>query len=158
MPTSPGTRSKPVDNTPIPRIIPRSSHPISRKNIDREALKVLYRLRDAGHVAYLVGGGVRDLYLGKTPKDFDISTDARPGQLRKIFKNSRLIGKRFRLVQVFFPGDKIVEVSTFRCRSEYDLNGGNSSAKEKVLAANNTFGTPSDDAFRRDLTINSLFY
>lgn len=158
MPTSPGTRSKPDDNTPIPRIIPRSSHPISRKNIDREALKVLYRLRDAGHVAYLVGGGVRDLYLGKTPKDFDISTDARPGQLRKIFKNSRLIGKRFRLVQVFFPGDKIVEVSTFRCRSEYDLNGCNSRAKEKVLAANNTFGTPSDDAFRRDLTINGLFY
>jgi poly(A) polymerase len=158
MPTSPVTGSKPVDNTPTPRIIPRSSHPISRNNIDREALKVLYRLRDAGYVAYLVGGGVRDLYLGKTPKDFDISTNARPGQLRKIFKNSRLIGRRFRLVQVFFHGGKIIEVSTFRCRSEYDLNGDSSSAKEKVLAANNTFGTPSDDAFRRDLTINGLFY
>jgi poly(A) polymerase len=158
MPTSPETGSKPVDNTPIPRIIPRSSHSISRKNIDREALKVLYRLRDSGYVAYLVGGGVRDLYLGKTPKDFDISTNARPGQLRKIFKNSRLIGKRFRLVQVFFHGGKIIEVSTFRCRSEYDLKGDSNSAKEKVLAANNTFGTPSDDAFRRDLTINGLFY
>jgi poly(A) polymerase len=157
MPTSPGTGSKPFDNTPIPRIIPRSEHPVSRKNIDREALKVLYRLRDAGYVAYLVGGGVRDLYLGKTPKDFDISTNARPGQLRKLFKNSRLIGRRFRLVQVFFHGGKIIEVSTFRCRSEYDLNGG-SSSKEKVLAANNTFGTPSDDAFRRDLTINGIFY
>ena len=158
MPTSPETGSKPVNNSPIPRIIPRSNHPVSRKNIDREALKVLYRLRDAGYVAYLVGGGVRDLYLGKTPKDFDISTNARPGQLRKIFKNSRLIGKRFRLVQVFFHGGKIIEVSTFRCRSEFDLNGNSSSAKEKVLAANNTFGTPSDDAFRRDLTINGLFY
>ena len=158
MPTSPRTGSKPFDNTPIPRIIPRSDHPVSRKNIDREALKVLYRLRDAGYVAYLVGGGVRDLYLGKTPKDFDISTNARPGQLRKIFKNSRLIGRRFRLVQVFFHGGKIIEVSTFRCRSEYDLNGAKSNAKEKVLAANNTFGTPSDDAFRRDLTINGIFY
>ena len=158
MPTEPGTASTPVDITPAPRIIPRSQHPISRKNIDREALKVLYRLRDAGHVAYLVGGGVRDLYLGKTPKDFDISTDARPGQLRKIFRNSRLIGRRFRLVQVFFHGNKIVEVSTFRCRSEFELNGGVSNASENILAANNTYGSPSDDAFRRDLTINGLFY
>jgi len=158
MPTDPGTASKPVDNNTKPRIIHRSNHPISKKDIDREALKVLYRLRDTGHSAYLVGGGVRDLYLGKTPKDFDISTDARPGQLRKIFKNSRLIGRRFRLVQVFFHGGKIVEVSTFRCRSEFDLNGTNSSPKENVLAANNTYGSPSDDAFRRDLTINSLFY
>src|SRR5210317_2612513 len=158
MPTDPGTASTPVDNTRPPRIIPRSDHPISRKNIDREALKVLYRLRDTGHVAYLVGGGVRDLYLGKTPKDFDISTDARPGQLRKIFKNSRLIGRRFRLVQVFFHGNKIVEVSTFRCRSEFDLNDDSRSDQEKVLAANNTYGTPPDDAFRRDLTINGLFY
>lgn len=157
MPTVPGTASTPVDIIPVPRIIPRSEHPISRKNIDREALKVLYRLRDAGHVAYLVGGGVRDLYLGKTPKDFDISTDAKPGQLRKIFRNSRLIGRRFRLVQVFFHGSKIIEVSTFRCRSEFDLNGLNT-AKDDLLAANNTYGTPSDDAFRRDLTINALFY
>jgi len=158
MPTSPEAGSKPVETIPTPRIIPRSDHPISRKKIDREALKVLYRLRDEGYVAYLVGGGVRDLYLGKTPKDFDISTNAKPGQLRKIFKNSRLIGRRFRLVQVFFHGGKIIEVSTFRCKSEYDLNGENSNAKEKILAANNTFGTPPDDAFRRDLTINGLFY
>ena len=158
MPTDPGTASTPVDNTPTPRIIPRSQHPISRKNIDREALKVLYRLRDAGYEAYLVGGGVRDLYLGKTPKDFDISTSAKPGQLRKIFKNSRLIGRRFRLVQVFFHGGKIIEVSTFRCRSEFDLNGSANNGAENVLAANNTYGSPSDDAFRRDLTINGLFY
>ncbi len=121
-------------------------------------MKVLYRLRDAGHVAYLVGGGVRDLYLNKIPKDFDISTDAKPGQLRKIFRNSRLIGRRFKLVQIYFHGGKIIEVSTFRRRSEFDLNDGTKNGREKVLAANNTYGTPSDDAFRRDLTINSLFY
>lgn len=139
---------------PEPLIIPRAEHPISRKNIDREALKVMYRLRDAGYTAYLVGGGVRDLFLGKTPKDFDISTDARPGQLRKLFRNSRIIGRRFRLVQVFFHGGKIIEVSTFRRRSEFEeLNG-----ESEVLASNNTFGSPAEDAFRRDLTINSLFY
>jgi len=158
MPIEPETGRMPVDNLPTPRIIPKEQHPISRKNIDREALKVLYRLRDTGHLAYLVGGGVRDIYLGKTPKDFDISTSARPGKLRKIFKNSRLIGRRFRLVQVFFPGNKIIEVSTFRCRSEFDVNGTADDARDTVLAANNTFGTPSDDAFRRDLTINALFY
>lgn len=138
---------------PPPKIITRDQHPISRKGIDREALKVLHRLRDAGYSAYLVGGGVRDLFLGKTPKDFDISTDARPGQLRKLFRNSRIIGKRFRLVQVFFHADKIIEVSTLRCRSEFDIEG-----TDKVLASNNTYGTVAEDALRRDLTINALFY
>ncbi len=136
-----------------PLIISRADHPISRKNIDREALKVMYRLRDAGYTAYLVGGGVRDIYLGKKPKDFDISTNAKPGQLKKLFRNSRVIGKRFRLVQVFFRGDKIIEVSTFRRPSEYDLV-----AEDEVLPSNNSYGTPGDDAFRRDLTINALFY
>ncbi len=151
---------RPVETThhSVPRIIPRSEHPVSRKNIDKEALRVLYRLRDAGYTAYLVGGGVRDLYLGKVPKDFDISTNAKPGQVRKLFRNSRLIGRRFRLVQVYFRGDKIVEVSTFRRRSEFDIATSNDSDKPEVLAANNTYGTPEDDAFRRDLTINSLFY
>jgi poly(A) polymerase len=138
---------------PQPKIIPRDQHPIVRESIDREALKVLYRLRDAGFSAYLVGGGVRDLFLGKTPKDFDISTDAHPGQLRKLFRNSRVIGRRFRLVQVFFHGNKIVEVSTLRCQSEFDIDG-----PDEVLAANNTFGTVAEDSLRRDLTINALFY
>ena len=134
-------------------VIPEGKHPIREQDIEREALKVLYRLRDAGFSGYLVGGGVRDLYLGNRPKDFDISTNAHPGQLRKLFRNSRTIGRRFRLVQVFFHGNKIIEVSTLRCRSEYDIND-----PDKVLPANNTFGTLEEDAFRRDLTINSLFY
>ena len=134
-----------------PRIIPESEHPIREQQLDREALKTLYRLRDAGFKGYLVGGGVRDLFLGRTPKDFDISTDARPGQLRKLFRNSRTIGRRFRLVQVFFKGGKILEVSTLRSRSEFE-------DQDEVLAANNSFGTLEEDAFRRDLTINALFY
>jgi poly(A) polymerase len=136
-----------------PVVIPEENHPIRMKDIDKEALKILFRLRDAGFAGYLVGGGVRDLYMGKQPKDFDISTDARPGQLRKLFRNSRTIGRRFRLVQVYFRGGKIIEVSTLRSQSEYDING-----VEQVLPSNNTFGTPAEDAFRRDLTINSLFY
>lgn len=136
-----------------PDIISEQNHPIRMKDIDKEALKILFRLRDAGYSGYLVGGGVRDLYLGKRPKDFDISTDARPGQLRKLFRNSRTIGRRFRLVQVFFRGGKIIEVSTFRSQGEYDIDG-----YEQVLPSNNTFGTPAEDAFRRDLTINGLFY
>ncbi|MEA2084302.1 MAG: poly(A) polymerase [Thermodesulfobacteriota bacterium] len=135
-----------------PLIVPSSEHPLSRKNIDRDALTVLNRLRDAGFISYLVGGCVRDLYLGNKPKDFDISTEARPGQVRKLFRNSRVIGRRFRLVQVFFKDDKIIEVSTFRRAGEYDLKG-----LDKVLPSNNTFGNASEDAFRRDLTINALF-
>nr|MBF0223397.1 poly(A) polymerase [Desulfobulbaceae bacterium] len=136
-----------------PLIIPRSEHTISRKQIDREALKVLYRLRDEGYIAYLVGGGVRDILLGKVPKDFDISTNAKPAQIRKIFRNSRIIGRRFQLVQVFFGGGKIVEVSTFRCQSEFEVDG-----EDAVLPSNNIFGDSAEDAFRRDLTINALFY
>ena len=134
-------------------VIPESEHPIREQMLDREALKVLYRLRDAGFKGYLVGGGVRDLYIGRAPKDFDISTDARPGQVRQLFRNSRTIGRRFRLVQVFFRGNKIIEVSTLRSRSEFDIDG-----EEQVLPSNNTFGTLEEDAFRRDLTINALFY
>jgi poly(A) polymerase len=137
-----------------PRIIPRPEHTVSRRDIDVEALKVLYRLLHAGYTAYLVGGGVRDLLLGKTPKDFDVVTDARPGELRKLFRNSRIIGRRFRLVQVFFKGAHIVEVSTFRCRSEFDELPENDANPAK----DTTYGTPAEDAQRRDLTINGLFY
>ena len=135
------------------RIIPPEKHPITTEMIDRDALYILRKLNDAGFAGYLVGGGVRDLYLGKTPKDFDISTDARPGQLRKLFPNSNTIGRRFRLVQIFFRGGKTIEISTLRSLSEHDLDG-----PEAVLAPNNTFGTLSEDAQRRDLTINSLFF
>ena len=144
-------RTGEVQTPAEPKIIPRPEHPISRGNIDVEVLKVLYRLHHNGYRAYLVGGSVRDLWLGKKPQDFDIATDAHPQEIRRLFRNSRIIGKRFRLVQVFFKGGKVVEVSTFRCRSEFEGEGD-------ILAPNNTFGTPAEDAQRRDLTINGLFY
>ncbi|MFN2354069.1 MAG: polya polymerase [Desulfopila sp.] len=139
--------------TPHPLIISQDSHPIEQRSIDKDALFVMRKLNKAGFSSYLVGGGVRDLYLGKTPKDFDISTDARPGQIRKLFPNSATIGRRFRLVQVFFKNGKVIEVSTLRSLSEHDLDG-----PEAVLAPNNTFGKLSEDAQRRDLTINALFF
>ena len=129
-----------------PRIVPRSEHPISRRMIPREVLKVLYRLRDAGYLAYLVGGSVRDLLLGLTPKDFDVGTDARPEEIRRLFRASRIIGRRFRLVHVYFRGGKFVEVVTFRGPESAEENGAE------------IYGTPEEDAFRRDLTINALFY
>ncbi len=137
-----------------PRFIERPNHCISRKNIDREALKVLYRLKDHGYLAYLVGGSVRDLLLGKTPKDFDIGTDATPEEIRRLFRYSRIIGKRFRLVHVYFRGGKVIEVSTFRKQIELD----DREAAREGLGAENIFGSPREDAFRRDLTINGLFY
>lgn len=137
----------------VARIFSAKEHPITLDMIDHDALQVMRKLNNAGYSGYLVGGGVRDLYLGKTPKDFDISTDARPGQIRKLFPNSTIIGRRFRLVQVFFHHGKVIEVSTLRSLSEHDLEG-----PESVLAPNNTFGTLDEDAQRRDLTINSLFF
>ncbi len=143
-----------TEKTPItPRIVPPSEHPITKAMIDDDALWVLRKLNRAGFSSYLVGGGVRDLYIGTRPKDFDISTNARPGQVRKLFPNSRTIGRRFRLVQVFFRKGKVIEISTLRSLSEHDLDG-----PESVLAPNNTFGTLDEDAQRRDLTINGLFY
>jgi poly(A) polymerase len=133
-----------------PRILSRPEHIISRKNIDPEALKVLYRLKNHGFVAYLVGGGVRDLLLGRRPKDFDISTSAHPQQVRKLFRNSFIVGRRFRLVHIRF-GRKVVETSTFRRASEPE-------AGDTLIRRDNTFGTPEEDAFRRDFTVNALFY
>ncbi len=137
-----------------PSIIPRPNHCISRRNIEPEALKVLYRLKDHGYLAYLVGGSVRDLLLGKKPKDFDIGTDATPEEIRKLFRYSRIIGKRFRLVHVYFRGGKIIEVSTFRRQIELD----DREAFREGLGPDSIFGSPKEDAFRRDLTINGLFY
>src|ERR1700704_3646419 len=96
-----------------PRVVPRAEHPLSRRDVDPDALKVLYRLRQADHVAYLVGGSVRDLLLSRRPKDFDIGTSAHPQQVKKLFRNCWIIGRRFRLAHVKF-GPKTIEVATFR--------------------------------------------
>jgi poly(A) polymerase len=133
-----------------PRILSRPEHNISRKNIDPDALKVLYRLKNNGFVAYLVGGGVRDLLLERRPKDFDIGTSAHPQQVRKLFKNCFIVGRRFRLAHVRF-GRKVIEVSTFRRAAAPDEG-------EHLIRRDNTFGTPEEDAFRRDFTVNALFY
>jgi poly(A) polymerase len=135
-----------------PKVYPREQHPISRKLIDHDCLKVMYRLIRAGYKAFLVGGGVRDLLLGKKPKDFDIGTSAKPEEIRKLFRNSRIIGRRFRMNQVYFRGGKIFEVATFRAKIEDD------SESPKMLAMDNTYGNEESDAIRRDLTINGLFY
>lgn len=139
-----------------PTIIPRSSHNISRANISEHALKVLYRLKNADFQAYLVGGGVRDLLLGREPKDFDVVTDARPEQIKALFRNCRLIGRRFRLAHVRF-GSEIVEVATFRARGDTFGDGARAQADGRLLE-DNVYGTFEDDAWRRDLTINSLYY
>jgi poly(A) polymerase len=137
-----------------PTIIPRAEHLISRRMIDEEALKVLYRLYRHGFLAYLVGGSVRDLLLGKVPKDFDVATNAHPNEINLLFKNSRIIGRRFRLVQVFFKGRKVIEVSTFRSRSEFE----ETQTEEGEFVRKESFGTPEEDALRRDITVNGLFY
>jgi poly(A) polymerase len=179
---------------PAPRILPRAHHSLSRRSIDPNALKVLYRLERSGFESCLVGGSVRDLLLGREPKDFDVATDARPNEVRRLFRNSRIIGRRFRLVHVYFR-DGIVEVSTFRAGAERDAEEGDleadavltaeevaaAAASEDgeetgdddsdagmdadgdeffadVLAEDNTFGSPPEDALRRDFTINALFY
>jgi len=138
-----------------PTVLPRSEHPVSRSNIDVNALKVLYRLHRAGYRALLVGGGVRDLMLGRTPKDFDVATDARPHEVRKLFRNSRIIGRRFRLAHVFFK-EGIVEVATFRRDPDPEEQDGD--ADDLLITDDNVFGTAREDAFRRDFTVNALFY
>ena len=137
-------------DTPIIR--ERATHCISRANIDPDALKVLYRLANTGYTAYLVGGSVRDLLLGRQPKDFDVGTDAHPNEIRRLFRNCFLIGRRFRLAHIVF-GRKVIETSTFRKQPEAS-EGENSLYQAK----DNTFGTPEEDAKRRDFTVNGLFY
>ena len=170
-----------------PVIVPRAEHPISRRDIDPDALKVLYRLHESGAIAYLVGGSVRDLLLSRRPKDFDIGTSAHPYQVKKLFRNCWIIGRRFRLAHVRF-GLKTIEVATFRknvpagtesepprsrarrapADSQHDpaplldpVAQGRADAQallNKHQQHDNTFGTPEEDAFRRDFTINALFY
>ncbi len=145
-----------VDIEVEPRVVPRSEHPISRRDISVNAVKVLYRLNNAGYRACLVGGSVRDLMLGRRPKDFDIATDAKPNEIRRLFSNSRIIGRRFRLVHVYFHDGEIVEVSTFRRDPDPEEQRGEPG--ELLITSDNTYGTPEQDAFRRDFTVNALFY
>lgn len=138
-----------------PRVLDRADHAISRARIDPDALKVLYRLSKSGHEAYMVGGSVRDLMLGRSPKDFDVSTDARPHEIRRLFRNARIIGRRFRLAHILFRNN-VIEVSTFR--REPDPEEQKSAPGERLITSDNAWGSPAEDAFRRDFTINALFY
>jgi poly(A) polymerase len=156
-----------------PVVVPRDQHTISRKQIDPDALRVLYRLHNHHHVAYLVGGSVRDLLLGHHPKDFDIGTSAHPYQVKRLFRNCWIVGRRFRLAHVRF-GTKTIEVATFRRQlSAEELAAADAQPPvpaipmdedagphhhARLLHRDNTFGTPEEDAFRRDFTINALFY
>jgi len=152
-----------------PVIIPRAEHTISRRDIDPDALKVLYRLQQSHFDAYLVGGGVRDLLLGRRPKDFDIATNAHPYQIKKLFRNCWIIGRRFRLAHVKF-GPKTIEVATFRRNVPDPLpdepeeapvvvaSSPSQDAQDGIIRRDNTFGTPEEDAFRRDFTVNALVY
>jgi poly(A) polymerase len=187
-----------------PRIVPRAEHTLSRRDIDPDALKVLNRLRQFDHIAYLVGGSVRDLLLGRRPKDFDIGTSAHPYEVKRLFRNCWVVGRRFRLAHVKF-GVKTIEVATFRRQvsedeldaiaqehaqaeaeqadahdsggvdEPHDAEVGRTDAPpevsrrrggdrrghhdhEHLVHRDNTFGTPEEDAFRRDFTVNALFY
>jgi poly(A) polymerase len=135
-----------------PNIVERADHSISRREVPETVLKVLYRLHRSGYRAYLCGGSVRDLLMRRTPKDFDIATDAHPNDVRRLFRNSRVIGRRFRLAHVIFQ-ERIVEVSTFRREPPQRAEG-----EDLLVTDDNTFGTPAEDARRRDFTINGLFY
>lgn len=139
-------------------MVPRPDHNVSRSQISKNALRVLYRLKDAGYKAFLVGGGVRDLLLGREPKDFDIVTDALPDQVRGLFRNSRLIGRRFRLAHVHF-GREIIEVATFRAAQDADVEDldRQTDAGGRILR-DNVYGDIDEDVWRRDFTCNALYY
>ena len=153
-----GTPNPSASAAPALRVIPRDEHGISRKQMSRSALKVLYHRREAGFSAYLVGGAVRDLLVGRAPKDFDIATDATPEQVKSIFRNCRLIGRRFRLAHVVF-GREIIEVATFRASSvNDDEEEGRQVLDSGRLVRDNVYGSIEEDAVRRDFTANALYY
>ena len=141
---------------PGPNIIARSEHNISRANISDNAIKVLYRLHKAGYQAFLVGGGVRDLLLDRHPKDFDVATDASPDQVRTLFRNCRLIGRRFRLAHVRF-GREIIEVVTFRAAASEEHKQREHADNGRILK-DNVYGSIEEDIWRRDFTVNALYY
>ena len=156
-----------------PVVLKESEHGLKREALAYEALRVLTRLDEAGYKAYLCGGGVRDLLMGRTPKDFDVATDARPEEVKKIFRNCRIIGRRFKLAHVFFR-DVIIETATFRAlldvpppeaedvplpsRRRTDVPDPTFATRGGVIVRDNVYGTPEADARRRDFTINGLFY
>ena len=159
--SSPPENGSEVNN---PLIVPRDSHPISRANISSNALKVLYRLKDAGYQGFLVGGAVRDLLLGLNPKDFDVATNAHPEQVKQLFRNCRLIGRRFHLAHVRF-GYEIIEVATFRAaQTPIDEDNSVDESGHRVLDArgrilrDNLYGSIEEDVWRRDFTANALYY
>ena len=157
---APGKPSTPraaasVSGGQAPLIVTAGQHSVTRKSIGRSALKVLDKLHEAGHSAYLVGGGVRDALVGLKPKDFDIATDASPETIRALFKNSRIIGRRFRLVHVVY-GREIIEVATFRAAHNKG-EGGEIGAAGRIVR-DNVFGSIEEDAYRRDFSVNALYY
>ena len=151
-----------------PQIIPRDQHTISRNRISPEALKVLYRLKENGCLAYLCGGCVRDILLDREPKDFDLATNAKPEELRRLFRNCRLVGRRFRLAHILFGPENFIEVATFRALSDGSepevanasrrLKVDSAKTADGVIVRDNVYGTPEQDALRRDFTVNALFY
>jgi poly(A) polymerase len=147
-----GSTPEGADTSPEPVVVARDGHSVSRRNIDGDALKVLNRLNRFDHTAYLVGGGVRDLLLRRKVKDFDIATSAHPNEVKKLFRNCRLVGRRFRLAHILFRGGKVIEVSTFR------RHAGFGDADDLLIKSDNTFGNAEEDALRRDFTVNGLFY
>ena len=141
-------------------MLSRDQHPVSRQLLSPSALKVLYRLNKGGYDAYLVGGGVRDILLGLKPKDFDIATNATPEQIKALFRNCRLIGRRFRLAHIVF-GREIIEVATFRGHHDEKDQQDKKTSKQSehgMLLRDNIYGSIEEDAERRDFTINALYY